>query len=243
MQYISTRGGGEPVAASHAILHGLAHDGGLYVPEALPTMDMPLSEWMALSYTDLAQAIMKPFLGFSDVDLASCATKAYAPIRFDDPHIAPLVSPAGFAGVHFLELFHGPTLAFKDMALSILPHMLRISTEKEGQAGKIVILTATSGDTGKAALEAFRDAEGVSIVVFYPEKGVSPMQKRQMVTQEGDNTFVFGVQGNFDDAQTGVKNIFSDAELTRTMAEAGIMFSSANSINIGRLLPQVVYYY
>jgi len=247
MRYVSTRGNDKGVTAKEAIIRGLAQDGGLYVPEAIPNLDRPLEALLKLPYTALAQAILRPFLDFSETELATCVEKAYSSGRFTHPKIAPVVTPLKNTdnsgtmneNIHFLELFHGPTLAFKDMALSILPHLMKASASKQ----ELIILTATSGDTGKAALEAFCDVEGVSIVVFYPESGVSNMQKRQMVTQEGNNTYVFGVKGNFDDAQTGVKKIFSDPALAKDMAQVGKMFSSANSINIGRLLPQIVYYF
>ena len=234
MRYISTRGKDNGVTAKEAILRGLARDGGLYVPEAIPVIDRPLSELLQLPYTKLAHAILRPFLDFTDEELTECVEKAYAANRFTDPKIAPVKSAAG---VHFLELFHGPTLAFKDMALSILPHLMTVSASQQ-EDKEMIILTATSGDTGKAALEAFCDVPGTSIIVFYPEKGVSNLQKRQMITQEGSNTYVYGIRGNFDDAQTGVKNIFSNMVL-----EKGKEFSSANSINIGRLLPQICYYF
>jgi len=240
MRYISTRGGGVAANASQAILRGLAEDGGLYVPEAIPRMDRPMDEWLSLSYPELTRTVLRLFLDFSEEELTACVEAAYAQHRFDDPLIAPVKMAAG---VHFLELFHGPTLAFKDMALSILPHLMKTAAAREGIQDKIVILTATSGDTGKAALEAFCDVPGTQIAVFYPQDGVSAMQKRQMITQEGENTHVFGVRGNFDDAQTGVKKIFADTALTRDMAARGLVFSSANSINIGRLLPQIVYYF
>ena len=223
MRYLSTRGGEKSAAAKEAIIKGLAKDGGLYVPESIPALNIQ----QGLSYQKLAKEILRPFLNFTEEELTACVEKAYAPSRFSHPLIAPLVTPFKNEPVHFLELFHGPTLAFKDMALSILPHLMRASSDED-----LTILTATSGDTGKAALEAFCNAEGASIIVFYPENGVSAMQKRQMITQEGDNVFVFGIRGNFDDAQTGVKKLFSKGK-----------FSSANSINIGRLLPQIVYYF
>ena len=245
MHYISTRGMGTgiTVSAGQAIIQGLANDGGLYVPEVIPSIGKPLSVWIDMDYKQLANTILSEYLtDFSEDDLRDCIDKAYSG-GFDDPLIAPLRE---FAGVHFLELFHGRTLAFKDMALSILPSLLRVSLKncnENNESKKTIVLTATSGDTGKAALDAFAGAEGVSIVVFYPVDGVSAMQKKQMVTQEGDNVFVFGVNGNFDEAQNGVKRIFSNSELKRRMDEAGLRFSSANSINIGRLLPQIVYYF
>jgi len=252
MRYISTRGGCKPVTASQAIIQGLSNDGGLFVPESIDfSLGKPLAELVTLPYIDLAREILRPFLDFSEEELALCVKQAYAPERFDNPLIAPLVTPFG-DNVHFLELFHGPTMAFKDMALSILPHLM-LTAEKSMPAKsdnkQTIILTATSGDTGKAALEAFCNIKGISIVVFYPQDGVSAMQKHQMVTQEGDNTYVFGVEGNFDDAQTGVKKIFSDYSGISTSngvasdVPNGVKFSSANSINIGRLLPQIVYYF
>jgi len=239
MKYISSRGGEGRVTAKEAIVRGLAPDGGLYVPETMPKLNHSLEELITLAYTDLAHAVLKPFLNFSDEELRECVEKAYAPERFASSLVAPVVTPFEGEKLHFLELFHGPTLAFKDMALSILPHLMKASASEE----ELLILTATSGDTGKAALEAFKDVEGISIIVFYPENGVSATQKRQMITQEGSNVKVYGVKGNFDDAQSGVKRIFSDSELNKKLAAKGIMFSSANSINIGRLLPQVVYYF
>ena len=245
MRYISTRGTDKNITAKEAISRGLASDGGLYVPEAIPSLNQPLEDLLKLPYPSLAKTILQPFLDFSEDELTGCVNKAYAPSRFTNPKIAPIVTPLkNENSIHFLELFHGPTLAFKDMALSILPHLLKVSAPKD----ELVILTATSGDTGKAALEAFCDIENISIAVFYPENGVSPIQKRQMTTQRGGNTFVFGVHGNFDDAQTGVKKIFSDLNLAKDMAQmgkgkSGKKFSSANSINIGRLLPQIVYYF
>ena len=232
MRYISTRGGDSGVTAKEAISRGLANDGGLYVPEVIPKLDRPLSEVLSLPYPDLARYILRFYLNFSEDELKTCVSNAYTNRRFTHPKIAPLKDACG---VHFLELFHGPTLAFKDMALSVLPYLFKASTPP---GEELVILTATSGDTGKAALEAFCNVDGVSIVVFYPEKGVSNLQKRQMITQAGNNTYVFGVKGNFDDTQTGVKKIFMSQPVS-----GGKKFSSANSINIGRLLPQIVYYF
>ena len=178
------------------------------------------------------------FTDFTEEELKSCINKAYDS-KFDTKVIAPLVKADG---AYYLELFHGSTIAFKDMALSILPHLLITSAKKNNVKNEIVILTATSGDTGKAALAGFADVKGTKIIVFYPKHGVSPIQEKQMVTQKGDNTYVIGINGNFDDAQTGVKKIFGDKELEKVMNEAGYQFSSANSINIGRLVPQIVYY-
>lgn len=240
IKYISTRGGKEPVSAARAILRGIAEDGGLYVPTAYPRL---ASDWLSLAgagYRPLAKYIMKEYLpDFSGEQLAHCIDRAYDE-KFDAPQIAPLVKAAG---VYFLELYHGPTLAFKDMALTVLPHLMKTAAQIEGQDKEIVILTATSGDTGKAALEGFAGVEGTKIIVFFPEHGVSHIQKHQMVTQVGDNTHVIGIEGNFDDAQSGVKQLFGDPALRQEMAQVSQEFSSANSINIGRLVPQIVYYF
>lgn len=237
--YKSTRGGECSVKASEAILKGLANDGGLFVPEQIPTLDKSLAELSRMTYQEVAYEVMKLFFtDFTEEELKNCINRAYDE-KFDLKEIAPLVEAQG---VYYLELFHGATIAFKDMALSILPHLLTTSAKKNNIKNEIVILTATSGDTGKAALAGFAEVEGTRIIVFYPKDGVSPIQKLQMVTQKGDNTFVVGINGNFDDAQTGVKNIFADKALAEEMAGKGFQFSSANSINIGRLIPQVVYY-
>ncbi len=237
--YRSTRNDNVKVTASQAILKGLAADGGLFVPESIPTLDKSLEELSKMSYADVAYEVMKLMLDdFTEEELRSCINKAYDS-KFDTTEIAPIVKADG---AYFLELFHGSTIAFKDMALSILPHLLITSAKKNNVKNDIVILTATSGDTGKAALAGFADVKGTKIIVFYPKNGVSPIQEKQMVTQKGDNTYVIGINGNFDDAQTGVKNIFGDKELEKVMNEAGYQFSSANSINIGRLVPQIVYY-
>uniref|UniRef100_UPI003FEEC301 threonine synthase n=1 Tax=Lachnospira sp. TaxID=2049031 RepID=UPI003FEEC301 len=227
------------VTASQAILKGLAPDGGLFVPESIPSFDKSLEELSKMSYKEVAYEVMKLMLDdFTEEELKACIDKAYDE-KFDTDVIAPLVKADG---AYYLELFHGATIAFKDMALSILPHLLITSAKKNDVHNEIVILTATSGDTGKAALAGFADVKGTRIIVFYPKNGVSPIQEKQMVTQKGDNTYVIGIKGNFDDAQTGVKKIFGDKELEKEMAEAGFQFSSANSINIGRLVPQIVYY-
>ncbi len=237
--YSSTRGKGTPVKASEAILKGLAEDGGLFVPDHIPALDKSLKELSAMSYQEVAYEVMKLFLtDFTEEELKNCIKRAYDE-KFDTEVIAPLVEAKG---AYYLELFHGATIAFKDMALSILPHLMITSARKNQIQNEIVILTATSGDTGKAALAGFAGVEGTRIIVFYPKNGVSPIQEKQMVTQKGDNTFVVGIHGNFDDAQTGVKKIFSDKELAKEMEEKGFQFSSANSINIGRLVPQIVYY-
>ena len=237
--YKSTRDDSVKVTASQAILKGLAPDGGLFVPESIPSFDKSLEELSKMSYKEVAYEVMKLMLDdFTEEELKVCIDKAYDE-KFDTDVIAPLVKADG---AYYLELFHGATIAFKDMALSILPHLLITSAKKNDVHNEIVILTATSGDTGKAALAGFADVKGTRIIVFYPKNGVSPIQEKQMVTQKGDNTYVIGIKGNFDDAQTGVKKIFGDKELEKEMAEAGFQFSSANSINIGRLVPQIVYY-
>ncbi len=237
--YNSTRSTGAPVKASTAILKGLSDDGGLFVPDHIPALDKSLEDLSKMSYREVAYEVMKLFLtDFTEEELKNCINKAYDE-KFDTEVIAPLVEAKG---AYYLELFHGATIAFKDMALSILPHLLITSAKKNNIQNEIVILTATSGDTGKAALAGFAEVEGTRIIVFYPKNGVSPIQEKQMVTQKGDNTFVVGIHGNFDDAQTGVKKIFSDKELAKYMDEKGFQFSSANSINIGRLVPQIVYY-
>ena len=239
MFYRSTRDDNVKVTASQAILKGLAPDGGLFVPESIPSLDKSLEELSKMSYKEVAYEVMKLMLDdFTEEELKNCIDKAYDS-KFDTEEIAPLVKAEG---AYFLELFHGATIAFKDMALSILPHLLTTSAKKNDVKNEIVILTATSGDTGKAALAGFADVPGTRIVVFYPKNGVSPIQEKQMVTQKGANTHVIGIKGNFDDAQTGVKNIFGDKELEKVMNNAGFQFSSANSINIGRLVPQIVYY-
>ena len=237
--YKSTRDDSVKVTASQAILKGLAPDGGLFVPESIPSFDKSLEELSKMSYKEVAYEVMKLMLDdFTEEELKACIDKAYDE-KFDTDVIAPLVKADG---AYYLELFHGATIAFKDMALSILPHLLITSAKKNDVHNEIVILTATSGDTGKAALAGFADVKGTRIIVFYPKNGVSPIQEKQMVTQKGDNTYVIGIKGNFDDAQTGVKKIFGDKELEKEMAEAGFQFSSAKSINIGRLVPQFVYY-
>ena len=239
LMYKSTRNSNVKVKASEAILKGLADDGGLFVPDSIPAFDVSLDRLKGMSYQEVAYEVMKLFLtDFTEEELKNCINKAYDS-KFDTPEIAPLVKADN---AYYLELFHGATIAFKDMALSILPHLLTTSAKKNNIKNDIVILTATSGDTGKAALSGFADVEGTKIIVFYPKDGVSPIQEKQMVTQKGNNTYVVGITGNFDDAQTGVKNIFGDKELAKTMDNAGYQFSSANSINIGRLVPQIVYY-
>ncbi len=239
MMYVSTRDAGEKATASQAILKGLAADGGLFVPEQLPVLDVSLKELAGMTYQQTAYEVMKKFLtDFTEEELRHCIASAYDS-KFDTEEIAPLTRADG---AYYLELFHGATIAFKDMALSILPHLLVTAAKKNHVKNEIVILTATSGDTGKAALAGFADVAHKRIIVFYPKDGVSPIQKLQMVTQKGSNTSVIGIRGNFDQAQTGVKQLFSDAALAKEMDAAGFQFSSANSINIGRLVPQIVYY-
>ncbi|MEW6771258.1 MAG: threonine synthase [Bacillota bacterium] len=243
MRYESTRGRTARVSAAQAIREGIAPDGGLYVPETLPQLEpAETAGWRDLPYQERAGRVMTPFLaGFTAGEIGHCVTAAYNPEKFGQPEIAPL-RPLG-DGSYILELWHGPTCAFKDMALQILPHLLTLSVRKTGSTAEIVILAATSGDTGKAALEGFRDVPGTRIIVFFPNEGVSEVQKRQMVTQEGRNTWVVAVEGNFDDAQAGVKEIFTDPEIKERLKRSGFEFSSANSINWGRLLPQIVYYF
>lgn len=237
--YKSTRSKEETFTASEAILKGLASDGGLFVPTSIPTLDSTLDALSEMTYQEIAYEVMKKFFtDFTEEELKYCIEKAYDS-KFDTTEIAPIKKEDG---AYYLELFHGSTIAFKDMALSILPYLLTTSAKKNNAKNEIVILTATSGDTGKAALAGFADVEGTKIIVFYPKNGVSPIQEKQMVTQKGANTYVVGITGNFDDAQNGVKAMFNNKELAVAMDEAGYQFSSANSINIGRLIPQVVYY-
>lgn len=239
MIYQSTRNAGEQATASEAILKGLASDGGLFVPTKIPVFSVLFARMAEMDYREVAFEVMKLFLtDFTEEELKHCIQNAYDE-KFDMPEIAPLQEADG---VYYLELFHGATIAFKDMALSILPHLLTTAAKKNHVKEEIVILTATSGDTGKAALAGFADVPGTRIIVFYPKDGVSPIQEMQMVTQRGANTAVVGIRGNFDDAQNGVKAMFNNKELAMAMKEKGFCFSSANSINIGRLVPQIVYY-
>lgn len=239
LTYMGTRDASIRATASQAILRGICPDGGLYIPEVIPTMEKSLEELRELSYQELAYEVLSLFLDFTEEELKACINGAYDD-KFDTKEIAPVVQKGDAL---FLELFHGKTLAFKDMALSILPYFMKIAAKREGIEKEIVILTATSGDTGKAALEGFAGVEGTKIIVFFPEDGVSPVQKLQMTTQEGDNTCVVGILGNFDDAQSAVKSIFTDKALGEELERKGYVFSSANSINIGRLVPQIVYYF
>ena len=238
IMYRSTRSNIE-VTASQAILEGLCSDGGLFVPTAIPALTEPLADLAQMDYRELAYTVMSKFLtDFTEEELRACINGAYDD-KFDTKLIAPLKEADG---AYYLELFHGSTIAFKDMALSILPYLMTTAAKKNGTDKKIVILTATSGDTGKAAMAGFADVPGTEIIVFYPKDGVSEIQKLQMATQRGANTHVVAIKGNFDDAQTAVKNMFHDRELEQELAAAGFQFSSANSINIGRLVPQIAYY-
>ena len=239
LSYQSTRGGEAGVTASQAILKGLANDGGLFMPTFIPKLDKTMEELSGMTYQETAYEVMKLFLtDYTEEELKSCIARAYDS-KFDTEEIAPL---AKADGAYYLELYHGNTIAFKDMALSILPHLMTTAAKKNGITNKIVVLTATSGDTGKAAMAGFADVEGTEIIVFYPKDGVSRIQELQMVTQKGDNTHVVAIHGNFDDAQTGVKKIFGDKSFAEQLSRKNCQLSSANSINIGRLVPQVVYY-
>jgi threonine synthase len=243
MQYHSTRDKGISVSAAEAIKKGLSEEGGLFVPEDFPAVS--LEEIAALankSYTERAEFVLGKYLtDFTQEELHNCVTKAYTKEKFETDSIAPLYKLNN--STYFLELWHGPTCAFKDMALQILPHLMTTSMKKTNEDKEIVILVATSGDTGKAALEGFKDVNGTRIVVFYPDNGVSEIQKLQMITQEGNNVSVAAVKGNFDDAQSGVKKIFTDEPYAELLARNQFKLSSANSINWGRLVPQIVYYF
>ena len=243
MHYKSTRNDALRVTAAQAIAQGISEEGGLFVPESFPTVE--LGALLGLDYIGRAKAILSRYLtDFTEAEIAECAERAYGAGKFDDNTPAKVVPlDAHGENKHILELWHGPTCAFKDMALQILPHLLTKSLKKTADGKTAVILVATSGDTGKAALEGFKDVDGTQMVVFYPENGVSAMQKRQMNTQEGENVCVCAIRGNFDDAQTGVKKIFTDEAVKAALAANNKMFSSANSINWGRLLPQIVYYF
>ncbi len=239
LTYQSTRGRETGVPASMAILKGLAEDGGLFMPTEIPELDVPMEKLGTMTYQETAYEVMQLFLtDYSPEELKDCITKAYDS-KFDTEEIAPL---AKADGAYFLELYHGSTIAFKDMALSILPHLMTTAAKKNRVDKEIVVLTATSGDTGKAAMAGFADVPGTRIIVFYPKDGVSKVQELQMRTQKGANTNVVAINGNFDDAQTGVKKLFGDKSLEALLESKGFQFSSANSINIGRLVPQIVYY-
>lgn len=243
MLYESTRGKWSSVTSAEAIKMGIAPDGGLFVPESRVRIKRDkLREMTSFSYNGRAVSILQYFLtDFTEDEIRECVESAYNRDKFDTPEIAPVkkLSPE----IYVLELWHGPTCAFKDMALQILPHLLTRAAAKTGEKDEIVILVATSGDTGKAALEGFKDVSGTRIIVFYPARGVSEVQKLQMVTQEGQNVHVIAVDGNFDDTQSGVKAIFGDSEINEELKRNGYRFSSANSINWGRLVPQIVYYF
>ncbi len=241
MRYTSTRNNGASINAAEAVVRGISDDGGLYVPEQIPSLPSEaIRAMVGMPYHEVAARVMAGWLrGFSFDELLGMCQAAYR--SFDTPGVAPLVPLSG--GRHILELFHGPTLAFKDVALQFLPRLMTASAQKIGETRELVILVATSGDTGKAALAGFADVPGVKIVVFYPDGGVSEAQRLQMVTQEGDNVHVIAVKGNFDDAQTGVKRMFTDRALAGTLSGRGMAFSSANSINLGRLVPQIAYYF
>ncbi len=237
MKYISTRGNAQPIIAEKAILKGLAPDGGLYVPQLFP--ELPSKEILrGLSYPSLCASVLRPFFSLiNEAQLEESAEKAYA--RFSTAPPVKLVSRESF---YLLELFHGPTLAFKDMALCLLPHLMAYAKQHLGSSSKHLLLTATSGDTGKAAMEGFADVEGFEVIVFYPKGGVSPLQERQMLTQSSNNTTVIGLEGTFDDAQRGVKAMLADTVFRTKLSDLGYDIASANSINLGRLLVQIVYY-
>lgn len=242
MFYNSTRNSSVKVSSAEAITQGISAEGGLFVPESIPEITFDdIKKICEMKYADRAAFVFSKFLtDFTEAEIHYCTDNAYSTKNFESDSIAEIAHL--FDGTYMLELWHGPTCAFKDMALQILPYFLTTSVKKINLDKKIVILVATSGDTGKAALEGFKDVEGTSILVFYPEDGVSPMQKRQMKTQEGSNVGVCALKGNFDDCQTGVKKIFTDADVKKQLDDNGMMFSSANSINWGRLVPQIVYY-
>lgn len=239
IHYQSTRGSKYIKTSAQAIIQGIAEDKGLYVPNEIPKLPFEIEEIVGKPYQEVAFKVLKAFFeDYTDEELQACIDGAYDS-KFEEKDIVPVVK-GGEANI--LELYHGKTAAFKDMALSILPYLLTTAMKKEKEDRKVCILTATSGDTGKAALEGFADVKGTEIVVFYPNQGVSQVQERQMVTQEGKNTHVFAINGNFDDAQTGVKKIFNDDAFAKELDAQGVKLSSANSINIGRLVPQVAYY-
>ncbi len=239
IKYESTRGSKNTLSSAAAVIQGIAEDKGLYVPDHIPALPFEIKDMQGKSYKEIAKAVIGAFFtDYTSEEMQYCIDGAYTG-KFEAEEIVPLVK-AGDA--YFLELYHGRTAAFKDMALSILPYLLTTAMKKENEDKKVCILTATSGDTGKAALEAFADVPGTEIIVFFPDSGVSQVQERQMITQEGANTHVFAIKGNFDDAQTGVKKIFNDDAFAAKLAGYGCKLSSANSINIGRLIPQVAYY-
>lgn len=239
LTYQSTRGGEKGISAAEAIVRGIAADNGLFVPAFFPSLPKAVEEYADYSYQELAAEILALYLpDFTEEEIARCVQRAYGE-QFDTPEIAPVIKKGGY---YFLELFHGPTYAFKDMALQILPELMTTAAKKQNIDKRILILTATSGDTGKAAMQGFADVDGTKIMVFYPKDGVSFIQEYQMCSQEGKNVAAVGIRGNFDDAQTGVKNLFQDEDFLRQLSAQGYLPSSANSINIGRLVPQIVYY-
>ena len=242
MYYKSTRNSNVNVTSAQAIAQGISKDGGLFVPSEIPSISFDdIKALGEMSYAQRAAFVFTKYLtDFDGAEISYCVDNAYSTKNFDTENIAEIVHL--FDGTYMLELWHGPTCAFKDMALQILPYLLTVSTKKINLDKKVVILVATSGDTGKAALEGFKDVPGTQILVFYPEDGVSAMQKKQMTTQEGENVRVCAIKGNFDDAQNGVKKIFTSEEVAEKLSENGYMFSSANSINWGRLAPQIIYY-
>ena len=245
MLYNSTQNNEKVVSSAQAIAQGISEDGGLFVPQSFPQFSLDdIKNMLPLSYQDRAKLVFGCYLtDFTKDEIADCVDKAYTSEKFESDNPAPLKTLEYNSNeLNILELWHGPTCAFKDMALQILPHLLTKSLKKTADGTKAIILVATSGDTGKAALEGFKDVENTEILVFYPENGVSAMQKHQMNTQKGENVYVCAIKGNFDDAQTGVKKIFTDPANSEALAKNGMMFSSANSINWGRLLPQIVYY-
>ena len=243
IQYISTRGGGNPISSAEAIIKGIAEDGGLFVPTEIPKIPRNfINQLCEGDYEFRAENVLGQFLtDYTDTEITTCVARAYGGSRFDNPRRAPLRVIGDSFSV--LELWHGPTSAFKDMALQILPHLLNKAMKKLDEKNQIMILVATSGDTGKAALEGFANVRGIKILVFYPDGGVSKIQRLQMVTQVGKNVEVIGVNGNFDDAQNGVKKIFNDRDFNSKLENLGVKLSSANSINWGRLVPQIVYYF
>ena len=243
MNYKSTRDNSISIKSSEAIAKGLSEEGGLFVPESIPAISLPNIKYMAdMTYCERAEEILGRFLtDFTEDELKNCVTSAYTKEKFEKNSIAPLYKLND--SQYILELWHGPTCAFKDMALQILPHLLTTSLKKLGIDRETVILVATSGDTGKAALEGFKNVDGTKIIVFFPDDGVSSIQRLQMCTQEGDNVFVSAVNGNFDDAQNGVKAIFTDKAYEEELFKEKKALSSANSINWGRLVPQIVYYF
>ena len=239
INYTSTRGSKQIKDSAEAIIQGIAEDNGLYVPDSIPKLPFKIETMVSKTYRDFAFEIIKSFFAdYTDAEIKACVDGAYDE-KFEEKEIVPLVKGGD---AFFLELYHGKTAAFKDMALSILPYLLKTAMNKKKEDKRVCILTATSGDTGKAALEGFADVDGTEIIVFFPNEGVSQVQERQMTTQEGKNAHVFAINGNFDDAQTGVKKIFKDTDFADKLSEMGCKLSSANSINIGRLVPQVVYY-